>query len=234
VLRGARDVERVHGVGRGLELVEVRRDHGRAAIDREVAPLRIDDRRDAGRAGGLDRVARDLGRDDALGVVGQHERLRAADPLVDRAAERVGGDAGHRLPRLAIDAHDLLLLRDEARLLARRSIRIGDRAVLDVALRELRAEDAGGVVGADHADERGHAAERADVGGGVRRAAERPVVGADLEHRHRRLGRDPRHVAAQVLVEHDVTDDEHAAAAELVDHVPEHGRRSDGAHRKRW
>ena len=52
------------------------------------------------------------------------------------------------------------------------------------------------------------AAQRAHVAGHVGRAAEVEGLRRDLDHGHRRLGRDARHAAPQELVEHHVADHE--------------------------
>src|SRR5438128_5982281 len=48
----------------------------------------------------------------------------------------------------------------------------------------------------------------------VGRAAESRIFGLEVHDRHRRLGRNPRDMANDESVDHDVADDQHAASAE--------------------
>ena len=67
-----------------------------------------------------------------------------------------------------------------------------------------------GRVDADHADERHAGAERREIVRDVRRAAEPDVFVLEPHHGHRRFRRDPRHLADDEPIEHDVADDEDA------------------------
>src|SRR5206468_3984716 len=58
------------------------------------------------------------------------------------------------------------------------------------------------------ADERRAPAERHDVRRGVGGATRHRAPAAEADDRYRRFGRDPRRVAVEVLVQHEVADDE--------------------------
>ena len=80
---------------------------------------------------------------------------------------------------------------------------------------------------ADHAEQQRLGAEGAQVGGHVARAAERVALALDLDHGHRRLGRDALDPAPQVAVDHAVAEHGDAAAGEAAHDGPE-GREIDG------
>jgi hypothetical protein len=149
----------------------------RIGDDRGVSLLRCrDDRGD------------ELGRDGALRVVGDDERVcrrRRFDHGLDEARARRRARLG---ARLLIDPHDLLAARDEPRLVRRRPCRIGDEAGDDPALREHLLDDRGAAVLAHDPDQGGPSAEGGDVRRRVRRAAERVRPARDLEDGDRRLG----------------------------------------------
>ncbi len=72
-------------------------------------------------------------------------------------------------------------------------------------------------VGADDPCQPRRAAERGDVVGGVARAAGHHRRRVVFEDQHRRLARDARHLPVDEFVGDEITDDQHAAAAEAVD-----------------
>ncbi len=65
--------------GRFRELLAVRREQRRAAIDREIGALGIDDHALAELAGGIDDIADHARRQHALGVVGQQHDVGAGE-----------------------------------------------------------------------------------------------------------------------------------------------------------
>ena len=78
--------------------------------------------------------------------------------------------------------------------------------------REQALERRAGLVVADHRQQRRLRAQRRRVARDVGGAAGALLGARDLDHRHRRLGRDALDVAEPVAVEHHVADDQHARA----------------------
>ncbi len=70
---------------------------------------------------------------------------------------------------------------------------------------------------ADDADEQRIRAEACDVARDIARTADHHVLVADANDRRRRFGRDPRHVAVDERIEHQVADAEHRLPADLVE-----------------
>ena len=160
---------------------------------------------------GLDELARE----QALGVVAEHDRVGIARRARARASTiRARSACGERRGRLPIGAHDLLVVRDDARLARRRPVveRHAARARRRRSRRTARAAAPPSASSPTRADERHLRAERAQVVRDVARAAERERVIAHRDHRYRRFGRDARDAAPDPLVEHHVADDDDAPA----------------------
>ena len=106
---------------------------------------------------------------------------------------------------------------DEARLHRGRAGGIGEQSVIDPARGcSQPVQDARLHVLADQADQHGIPAEFRDVAGEVAGAAQHVHRFAPLmEHRDRRLGRDPADLAIDIAVEHDVADDQHPPAGKV-------------------
>ena len=164
-------------------------------------------------------------RDEARAVVGDQHGVG----LGDRGArgDGEGGAPGRADPvgREPVDAHDLLLGRvdaagEDARLHRRAKPGRPHQAASIDARRQRPHQAAARLVAADERDEADAGAERGGVGGGARAA------GDDLgrvvrEDQHRRLARDPRHAAVDVLVRDQVADHGEAPRSEVphdVDH----------------
>ena len=145
--------------------------------------------------------------DDAFGVVGNDDGVRArelARAFLEQTRLRVAADGGRRF---VIDAKQLLTLSEDPHLACGlASVADGDQPYPAglTGLRELPSR----LVVARDADERRAPAERHDVRRGVGGAARHRPPAAEADNRHGRFGRDPRRVAVEVLVQHEVADDE--------------------------
>jgi len=158
-------------------------------------------------------------------VVGHDEhvvpRVLTQDEVPDAPHARAVGPG----PGLAIEPHDLLVMRDDARLLRRRPrARDDDSGRVRAARAQRRDEPVAGGIPPDDAAHCGAAAERRDVAHHVPRAARPRVLIGDLDDGHRRFRRDAPHGAPDELVEHQVADDERADASEPPDEVDEPSR----------
>ena len=192
-------------------LAQVRLDHRRAAIDVPRQALRIDDH--GATAGRRDRRAAHRGREHALRVVGDDQRVgfahggdhARAQPLLERGRER--GD------RLAVQANHLLVTRDDARLARREAFPVGqDSRRRNAEIHRLAAEQRAVRVLADDRAQARARAERDQRLRDVRGAAEHELLALDGEHGHGRFRRDPLDLADHVRVERGVADHDHAAA----------------------
>ena len=101
-----------------------------------------------------------------------------------------------------------------------RDERRADRQDGEIAPQPLRFQ-----VVADDADELDTAAERGDVVGHVGGAAEPVFVVIEPDDRYRRFRGDAIDVAEHEVIEHDVADDEHGAAAEARGEILERAHR---------
>src|SRR6266849_3292504 len=129
-----------------------------------------------------------------------------------------------------------MMLGDEADLARRHPRAIDDQMRFDQRLgAERGGERAAGIVVADHADENAAGAERGDVAGHVAGAADDQLATADRDHRRRRFGRDARHLAVDVVVEHQVSDADHGLLGDELEHVleVEHGASPNSLPRSR-
>ena len=113
-----------------------------------------------------------------------------------------------RRRRLAVRAQQLLCSSNEAGLHGRWPLAIDHQGggEAGTSLAELDVEVAARRVVADDAGEAHLGAEGSEVADDIAGAARHPRFPLDLEHRHRRLGRDAFDGAIDVAVEHDVAD----------------------------
>ncbi len=160
-------------------------------------------------------------RDGALQVVRDEQRTGAAPERADPRHHRLFDRPVGLAVVLVVDARHLLVaLGDDAHLLGRRPPGILDEPVERRARgRQFSAQPVGRGVRSDHADERHAAAERQDVVRDVGGAAQPHVLRPEAHDRHRRLGRNARHVPDDEAVEHHVADDEHGESGEPRDEV---------------
>ena len=134
----------------------------------------------------------------------RRRRPRAAPPRRSARGRPRASGAG----RFPIGAHDLLVVRDDARLARRRPVverehRPTYRQSISSSSSRTRSPSASLPTPPTNVTAR---AERAQVVGDVARAAERERVIVHRDDRHRRLGRDARDAAPDPLVDHHVAD----------------------------
>ena len=213
--------------GRGFELLAVGRDEIETEVAGVIGALGIGQDGLALLLGGATRRGQQLAREDALAVV-------AADDAGDMGgAGRYAFDelllqlVADALPVLAVDAEDLLGVGHDAELRRGGAMRVLEdvlRVHADVG-KEL-AQAGALVVAAADADEPDLAAEGHEVLGHVGGATQSVVVRLPFNDLHRRLGRDAVDVPPDVLVEHQVADDEDLGSSAPVEGVAQGGVRS--------
>src|ERR1700676_1976492 len=105
------------------------------------------------------------------------------------------------------------MLGDEAHLSRRRPSGIANQYAFDsVLLRKLGSQLLARLVLADQADEDAARAERGDVARDIAGAADIALAALHGNDRRRRLRRDPRHLAVDEFVEHEIADAEYGLA----------------------
>ena len=180
----------------------VGRDDGGAMVARIVVALGIDQDGLAGGAREFDHF-RDM-REPALAVVGQHQHVAVGEQRLEIGQlVRQHFVAGQGLE---IDAQQLLLPADHAQLDRGGNARILVQAGDDMLGFDQLAQARAGLVVADHRQQRRPRAQRRRIARDVGRAAGTLLGALDLDHRHRRLGRDAAHLAEPVAIEHHVAD----------------------------
>src|SRR5215211_2151563 len=94
---------------------------------------------------------------------------------------------------------------------------VADQHALDPALlRKLSLQLAARVVLADQADEDAASAERGDVARDIAGAADIGLAALDRDHGRRRFRGNPRHLAIDEFVEHEVADAKYGLAGNRV------------------
>ena len=201
----------VHGRAEcGLEFATIGLEHRGAAVREEVAVLGIHDHRDSPGGGALDRALDHRDHQHALVVILEDHGIGIGHRAIDGGEQRLhfgSGAVGHHL---LVDAQQLLRAREHAGLggggarglhqAARVAAERGD---------ELQQPQPRGVV-AHHGHQLDAGTDGGDVLHDIGRTAEGVLALAHVDHRHRRLGGDAIDVAAQVDVEHGVSDDGNA------------------------
>ena len=208
--------------GRRLELLAVRGHDVEAEVARVVGPLGIGEDRLALRLGVAARGGQDLARQHTLAVVAADDAVHVGEALGDPLDEQLLQLVADPLTLLAIDAQDLLRVGDDPQLRCRRSLAVREHVVGVNALLLQEGAQAGtlGVLAHD-AGEPHFAAQRDEVLRDVRGTAQPVVVGHPFEHLHGCLGRDALDVPIDVLVEHQVADDQHSGAPQALERAPE-------------
>ena len=219
IARGLRDARIAVGAAAGRlgKFLAIWRQQGRAAIDREIGALGIDDHALAEFLRGIDHVADHPRRQDALGVIRQQHDVGARDVRQHRVDQLLLDLAGSRLRQLPVGAQHVggKMLGDEAHLARGRPRRVVHQHAFNarLLLQRHREPDADLVL-ADQAGEDAASAERSDVARDIAGAADIGLAALRRDDRRRRLRRNPRHLAIDELVEHEVADAEHRLPAE--------------------
>ncbi len=219
---------------RGLRRLGAVRLHERgAAVVGEVGALRIDDPGERRARVGLRERREQVRPDHALGVVRHHHHVAACAPAQHEVAYPARPRPVEHARRLVVEAHHLLLVRDDARLLRRARLVRDDDALGAGAERAQRGGERPPrrVVAHDPARRR-PAPERRDVAHHVPRAARALVLPGHVHDGHRRLGRDALDLPPHEAIEHQVAHHQHAHPGEAPDQLREppsahaHGRSS--------
>ncbi|CUU16974.1 hypothetical protein CDS [Bradyrhizobium sp.] len=217
VLAGIDDALRRVGAaaGRLRKFLAIGREQRGAAIDRPVQALGIDDHGLAERSRGVDRVTDHARGQHALGVVGEQYDVGARDLRQD-CVDQLGLDVvGGRHRLLPIRAQHVRgkMLGDEADFSRGRPRRIAHQRAFDAGmLRKCRFEPLARIVLADEADKDAARPEGRDIARDVSGAADMDLAALGGDHGRRCFRRDPRHLAIDELVQHDVADAQHRAA----------------------
>ena len=216
----------LRGIGDGLvgigaaaggfgEFLAVGRQQRRAAIDREIGALGIDDHPLIELLRAVDDVADHARRQHALGIVGQQHDIGAGEQRQDGVDQFLLDLAGCRLSQLPIGAQHMgrEMLGDEAHLAGRRPRGVANQHAFDPAfLRQRLLKLRAGLVLADQPDKDAASAERGDIARDVAGAADIGLAALGRDDRRRRLRRNPRHLAIDELVQHEIADAEHGPA----------------------
>ena len=205
--------------GRFGKFLAVRRQQRGAAIDREIGALGIDDHALAEFARGIDDVADHPRGQHALGIVGQQHDVRARQLRQDGVDQLLLDLAGRRLRHFPIRAQHVggEMFGNEAHLSRRRPRRIGNQHALDSGfLRQRGFQRRAGIVLTDQPDKNAARAERGDVARDVAGAADIGFAAPHGNDRRGRFRRNPRDLAIDEFVEHEIADAEHRLAGNRI------------------
>ena len=128
-----------------------------------------------------------------------------------------------RLAAFAIDANNVLVARDDARLDGGDAARVGDNAFVgnirgaQVFAKRFAGLVGGSFAGADDAKHFDARAERGEICGDVSGAAEAFALLDEIDDGDGGFGREARRGAPEIAVEHEVADDSDAFAAKARD-----------------
>ena len=218
VLRRFRDALFAVGAaaGRFREFLAVGREQRRAAIDREIGALGIDDDALAEFARGVDDVADHPRRQHALGIVGQQHDIGARQQRQDGVDQflldrRRRPAAPTPSPRAACGWRNA---RTRSAPFASSAAPGSQTSTLSIRL--SRASSAFKVLPASSSPISPTKMQRAPSAGDIARdvagAADIGLAALHGDHRRRRFRRNPRHLAIDEFVQHEVADAEHGLA----------------------
>ena len=193
----------------------------------KLRALRSDEYRNFEFVSGAQNFVGEIVGDDAFVVVGEDERFEIFHRSGKRAQETTLRFRMERLTAFAIDADDVLMARDDARLDRGDAARVGEQTLVgNICGAKLLSQRFTGLVdgsfagtdGAEHFDARAQFSKiRGDVGG----AAEAIVLLGEIDDGDGSFGRETRRGAPEVAVEHEVADDSDAFAVETRDEALE-------------
>ena len=191
------------------DLRQVGSQHGGAAVAGEVACLGIDENRHVGGLCLGKEGHQQVGRADALVVIGTDEAVHFGQDGFDPRQNPGVQLSRHRQAAFVIQADKLLMPGDEARLFGGRTPGVLHQQVVhDALLPQLRPHVPPRHVVSDDARQAHLATQGTQVGRHVGRATQDVALLGALENGYRRLGGDAGDVPGQVGVAHDVADNE--------------------------
>ncbi len=197
-----------------------------AAVQGDVLRLRVGQHERAGRCG-----LNDLAAQQTLRVVAQDHRVAFRRTLAHELRHAVPIRVREHRRRLPIRSHDLLVVRDDARLARGRPIEDReDPGVVDILRTQQLAHLRGKRVVTDRTGECDARAQRAQVVGHVAGAAEREGMVDHGDDRNGCLGRDARDRSPDPFVDHQVADDHDPKAVRAVEERPRVGHHQRGRH----
>ena len=178
----------------------------------------------------FDHRAHEGTRDHALLVIGDDEGRARGQHLRDLGQELHLDRRVDRLRHLAVGAHHLLLMGHDARLHRGGASGQGHQPGIDAAIAGGSGQMQAGRIVTHHPDEGRLPAEGLHVERDVGSSPEPLRLAGHPHHRHRRLGRDARHLAEDEHVEHHVADHDHPAALERTKDRLDPGRFEERLH----
>ena len=170
------------------EFLAIGRQQGRAAIDRKIRALGIDDHPLAELSRGVDDVANDTRGQHALGVVGQQHDIGARQAWQDAVEQFLLDLGGGRFGQFPVRAQHMggEMLGNETHLARGRPRSVADQHAFNAAfLRKLSLQLATRLVLADQSDEDAACSDRSDVARHIAGAADIGLAALDRDHRRR-------------------------------------------------
>ena len=200
------------------EFAAIGRERRGAAIAGEIRALGIDDHGNAGVPRRADRGLDHVAREHALGVIREDQHIDAVEAVGDDIDDASAGDVVHRALGLPVGPQQLLAARHIARLDGGPPPALDQQVGLDRALLADHGDQVpADLVVAHRGDETNLGPQRDQVARHIARPAQHGLVGADADHRHRRLGRDALDLAVDEAVEHQIADHHDVGAGQGLD-----------------
>ena len=142
----------------------------------------------------MDDFARKGWRQKPLRIIRDHDDVTVVNGCIELGQNRSRTQRTGRWDIFVIQPHDLLLLADDPHF-SKRGEPVIDAKQIDARVCGALSQQDTGFIGANERNQRCTSAERDDVRGGIRSAAERVPARVHLQHRHRSLRRNPAAVA---------------------------------------
>ncbi len=163
----------------------------------------------------LNDVGRHFRGEHSLGIIAQQQSVSPRNQLIDVRDQPVRHVTRQRMCLLGVDPQDLLAMGDDTCFAGSWPIVCEKQAVrLDVRFLEDSPQALTGMIAADHAVQPSSCSKCRDVGGRIGRPARPSGTISGLDNRHGRFGAKSADIAPEVLVQHDVADDEDLATGE--------------------
>ena len=188
-----------------------------AAINREIGALGIDDDALTEFSRGIDDVADHPRGQHALGIVGQQHDVRARELRQDGVYQLLLDFGGRRQRHFPVRTQHVggEMFGNETHFSCRRPRGVGNQHTLDSSFPRQRGfQRRARIVLTDHPDKNAARAKRGDVARDVAGAADVDFAASHSKHRRGRFRRNPRDLAVDEFVEHEIADAKHR----LVDH----------------
>ncbi len=201
--------------GRFREFLAVGREQRRTAINCKIGALGIDDNALTEFSRGVDDVADHACRQHAFGVVGQQDDIGTVELRQDGVDQFLLDIGRSRRGQFPVRAQHVRrkMLGDKTHFSRRRPRGIAHQHALDSAfLQERLFQFCARIILADQPDKNAAGAERRNIARDVAGAADIGLAALSGDDRRGRLRRNPRHLAIDEFVEHEVADAEYRLA----------------------